>query len=458
MYAAAAVALVAVLFAGDVQAQEGLQPGEAFLTRFSGTTTVDGVAVIDPDGVVGSVVDLRTPGDAPVGARIDAPQRLAVTAGQVGQVFGIAIGGGNSPKVFLAATSAFGLHRTPDNLDWMPGMWGAAGGGPGTIYVLDRANNFEPAILADVVLDGRENTGAGLGNIVYDRVNDQLFVSDLETGMIHRLRARDGFDLGHYDHGVTGRQAFHDVASDEQMSLPPVTFDPASAARISDCPSGDFSRTPSCWNFADFRRRVFGLGVRQDAETGEVRLYYSVWSSQGFGNPDYAAAGDDQKNAIWSIRIGEDGDFDPSDVRREFFMPDFFRTPEAIARAGLSNPVADIAFPAEGDQTVMLLAERGGVRNLGLAAEDAFAYPHEARVLRYELDDNGSWEPVGRYDVGNYDRKDDGPPYERANASGGVSFGIGYGDCVAARSGPAGCVRLDERRRTLLARRALSRS
>ncbi len=376
----AGVALAAAVFVGlplatDAKAQDGLEPGEAFLTRFSGTTTVDGVAVIDKDGVVGSVVDLRAPGDAPVGARIEPPQGLTVTAGEVGQVFGIALGGGNPPTIFLAATSAFGLHRTPDNLEWMPGMWGADGGGPGTIYVLDGKNDFKPAILADIVLDGRANSAAGLGNIAYDGVNDQLFVTDLETGMIHRLRAKDGFDLGHYDHGVTGRQSFHDVASDKQMSLPPVAFDPTSTARISDCPSGDFSRTPSCWNFADFRRRVFGVGVRQDPDNGEIRLYYSVWGSQGFGNPDYASAGDDQKNSVWSIRIDENGDFDPSDVRREFFLPDFFRTPEAIARAGLSNPVTDIAFPAEGDQAVMLLAERGGVRNLGLASEERLRLP-----------------------------------------------------------------------------------
>jgi hypothetical protein len=74
----------------------------------------------------------------------------------------------------------------------------------------------------------------------------------------------------------------------------------------------------------------------------------------------------------------------------------------------------------------MVLAERGGVRNLGLAAENAFATPHEARVLRYQLNDKGVWEAIGRYDVGFYDRKDDGPPYFRADSSGGAAFGLGY--------------------------------
>ena len=37
------------------------------------------------------------------------------------------------------------------------------------------------------------------------------------------------------------------------------------------------------------------------------------------------------------------------------------------------------------------------------------------------------WEPVGRYDIGFYDRKDEGPPYIRADSSGGAAFGLGYG-------------------------------
>ena len=52
----------------------------------------------------------------------------------------------------------------------------------------------------------------------------------------------------------------------------------------------------------------------------------------------------------------------------------------------------------------MLIAERGGIRNLGLSAENPFAFPHEARALRYELDQPAGWQPVGRYDVGFYDR------------------------------------------------------
>jgi hypothetical protein len=420
-----------VLFALPAAAQEGLLPGQAFVTRFSGTATVDTVegprTIIDIGGASGVALDLRSPGFPPDGRHwLNEPHLFSATAADVGQVFGVALDDASPPNIFLTATSAFGLHRSPDNIDWMEGMWGE-GGGPGTVYRLAAETGYQPELFAEITLDGRTNTGPALGNIAYDPWRKQLYVSDLETGMIHRLDAATGADLGRYDHGVEGRASFTDAATGTAMSLPPIAFDPASAARIEDCPSGDFARTPSCWNFADFRRRVWGLDVHRDATSGVVRLYYAVWGSQGFGSPDWAAAGEDQANSVWSVAIAEDGDFDRASVRREFLLPEFFRSPEAIARAGIGHPVADIAFPQFAGPAVMLLAERGGVRNLGLTAADAFAYPHESRVLRYELDALGVWQPVGRYDIGFYDRSNEGPPYVRAGAAGGVAFGMGYG-------------------------------
>ncbi|HLC09402.1 MAG TPA: hypothetical protein VJK06_08980, partial [Methyloceanibacter sp.] len=424
----AVLALSAVFGALPVKwafAQDGLQPGDAYVTRFSGSVTQEGRTVIDTNGTVGGVIDIRMPGEAPRGAYwSDTPQRLEVTAGKVGQVFGVALDDASPPNVYLTATSAFGLHRTPDNQDWMAGMWGPDGG-PGTIWKLSAADNYQSEIFARITLDGRANTGAALGNIAFDPWNKQLYVSDLETGMLHRL-SLDGADMGQFDHGTTGRANFIDAVMGTQNSLPAVAFDPDSAAKIRDCPAGDFSKEPECWNLADFRRRVWGLGVRRDPYNGEVRLYYSVWGSQGFENPDWETAGDDQRNSVWSVRIGPDGSFDTSNVRREFILPNFFTDPSQIASLGASNPVADIVFPKFGDQDVMLLAERGGIRNLGLDAEAPFARPHESRVLRYELDEFGVWLPAGRYDVGFYDRKTDGQPYLRANASGGVDFGFGY--------------------------------
>ena len=296
-------------------AEGGLQPGEGYLTRFSGTTTESGKTVIDTGGTVGSIIDLRNPAQPPRGQHwLNEPQRNPVTAGDVGQVFGIALDDAISPNVYLTATSAFGLHRSTGNADWMTGMWGP-NAGPGAVWKLDAANNYRPSLFATIALNGRQNTGAALGNIAYDKWNKQFYVSDLETGMIHRL-SLDGADLGHYDHGVTGRAAFLDVPTGTQGSLPQAAFDPNSAAKIKDCPGGDFAKTPDCWNLADFRRRVWGVGVSQDAQTQEVRLYYAVWSSQALGSKDFASASDDEKrNSLWSVAIGKDGSFDARSVR-----------------------------------------------------------------------------------------------------------------------------------------------
>jgi hypothetical protein len=413
------------------QQQGPLQLGEAVVTRFSGTTiapVAGGQAtIINPDGTSASVIDLRSPRRPPAGDHwINEPQRRPVTAREVGQVFGVALDTQAAPNIYLAATSAFGLHRTPDNSNWMQAMWGT-GGGPGTIYKLDAQTGYQPRPFANITLNGRLNSGAALGNIAYDRWNQQLFVSDLETGMIHRIRASDGTDLGFYDHGVQGRGSHLDAENRQQRSLPPIPFDPGTQARISDCPSGQFQYSPECWNLASNGRRVWGLGVGRVAAGGEVRLYYSVASGPDLGDTTWNGLADDEKrNSVWSIRIGQGGAFDTSSVRREFLMPDFFFNPQDVTRAGLSRPVSDISFPKCTDRPVMLLAERGGIRNAGLDNEYPFATPHEARALRYELHQDGVWRPVGRYDVGSYNRLAEGAPYLFANCAGGASFGYGY--------------------------------
>ncbi len=425
------LALVSALLLGSsalvpaAVAQEALSAGEAFATRFSGTTEItlaDGerLTLIDESGVVGSVVDVRTPGFAADGRHwIDEPQRLPVTAGQVGQVFGIAIDDGSPANIYLTATSQFGLHRDPDNTDWLPGQWGE--GGPGGLYRLNADNGYQPELLAAITLDGRENTGAGLGNVAFDKAHGQLFVSDLETGMIHRL-ALDGTQIDRFDHGAAGRTGFLDAITGENVTLPAVAFDPASGAAIGDCADAGgspqtFAQTPECWNYADFRRRVFGLAVFTDPLSNETRLYYAVSGADGMGNPDWDGAGDDAANSVWSIGLDENGGFDGTDVRREIVLPEFGGD-DATPRA-----VADLAISNEG---VMLVGERGGVRNLGLDQPQPFATPHAARVLHYTLTGEGFWFPLGRYDVGFHDRKSLGAPHIRANAAGGVDFGYGY--------------------------------
>ncbi len=433
-YPCAFTALVAGLLllvaasAARAQPVDGIQPGEAVVSQFSGTVEQAGRAVIDPSGIVARSIDIRRPGTIPSGQHLSGlAGRVNVLAQDIGQVFGIAFDDAEVPNIYLTATSAFGLHRTSDNRDWMAGMWGSEGG-PGSVWRLSAANDYRPELFADITLDGRPNTGAALGNIAYDRHNRQLYVSDLETGMIHRLSVSDGEDLGRYDHGTQGRIRFVDAQTGGTQSLEAIAFDPTSSARLTDCPAGTVTSHASCWNFADFRRRVWGLAVRRDTSTNEVRLYYSVWGSNGFGDPAWFTAGDERRVSVWSVGIAADGAFDSTNVRREFLLPEFFTDPAAVASRGPSHGVSDIAFPKSGTQTVMLVAERGTVRNLGLEAAAPFAHPHEARVIRYERDAQGVWQLSGRYDVGYADRRTLGQPFIRASSAGGVDFGPGYTD------------------------------
>jgi hypothetical protein len=422
-----AFACFAILAGPDAWGQE-IGSGDALVTRFSGTIEQPASGggtrlVIDLDGSSVTGLSLADPGAAPGGRAGDRfPANFSAPARDVGQVFGIAVTPG-AADIYLSATSAFGLHLDETGGGWMPGQWGM-GGGPGTIYRLRATNDYRPDVFATIAPAGRANTGAALGNIAYDGWNDQLFVSDLESGMIHRLAAADGSELGRYDHGTEGRPSFLDAETGAERALPAIAFDPASVPRLADCPGGNYTQSPACWNLADFRRRVWGLAVHRDEAAGTARLYYATWSSQAFGNPAWAADPQEQLNAVWSVALGADGGFDTSDVRREFSLPGFFATPADYARAGGSHPVSDIAFSAAGD---MLLAERGGLRNLGLGSPSAFAAAHEARVLHYRRNESGAWAPVGRHDVGFSDRKAIGQPFIRANAAGGAAFGFGHG-------------------------------
>ncbi|HRX36992.1 MAG TPA: hypothetical protein P5337_11390, partial [Aestuariivirga sp.] len=103
--------------AADAGEIEPLNPGEAVVTRFSHSIEEQDdegrpVDVIDINGVSASIIDIRSPGEPPSGQHwIDEPQRMLLSAGEVGQVFGVALGGteNDSPDIFLTATAAFGL-------------------------------------------------------------------------------------------------------------------------------------------------------------------------------------------------------------------------------------------------------------------------------------------------------------------------------------------------------------
>ncbi|WP_322990739.1 hypothetical protein [Hoeflea sp.] len=373
---AATGTLILILAASlpGAQAQETglLIAGDAVVTGFSGVvepekeepplaaSQVLDETFIDLEGISARINSLAAPGYIWDGRTWYADAYFDIKARDVGQVFGVAIDDDRFPNVYLAASSAYGLYRVmPDadddgrperikvgepGADWMDGMWGTADetdtkpsqGGPGSIWKVD-GKSGKITLFANIAHNGENNLGAGLGNITYVPEFRQLFVSDLSTGLIHRLDM-DGVEIEIFDHGVTGR------ASLEKSPLP---FD---ASNAPDFDSADFDPEDSeTWGFADEDRRVYALAFHNG------RLYYSV-------------VGESQ---IWSVGFEEKTGAFLDSARWELDVPE---RPKKL-------PVTDMLFTQSG---AMVLAQRGDVKSTYDYAN--FADHGKSRLLRFWLE------------------------------------------------------------------------
>ncbi len=406
--------LLCHFYIGSARAQQAtvtpnLAVGDAVVTGFSGIYVPDpmkqraagkpagDLTFINPEGASARIFGIGRPGHIWDGRLMQTPRLFDVLAKDTGQLFGIALDDRAAPNIYLAATSAFGLQlvgRGRDGLierrkigglgaGWMKGQFGLdLQGDPGSIYKVDGATGVV-SLFSKILLDGVPNPGPALGNLAYDAAHQQLFVSDMHTGMIHRVAIADGAEAGApYDHGMTGRPA---------MNMPPVPFNPANRPNIAN--SRFDTENPESWGFAPPERRVWGVAV----EAG--RLFYSARNGATSDGPQ-----------IWSVGIMPDGGF-AADARLEV---------EVGAQPG-PYPVSDIAFSQTG---AMILAQRAPIA----AAYDytTFTKPGEPRVLRYLLKEAkdppspGLWKPVpDEYAVG----------FAGAyrNTNGGVALGYGYG-------------------------------
>lgn len=386
-------ALATSLLAADNQI---IKRGDAVVTGFSGTQTEKDVppeihpldrTFIDLEGPAAQIFDLSVLGTAPRGQLSDVASKFKIRAAETGQVFGVTLDSESAsaaPNAYLTSTSMFGLQIVADDgsggtnrllsgapgAKWMPGQFGLdKGGAPGSIWKVD-GRTGAVSLFANVTLDGQPNSGPGLGNITYDPKTNQVFVSDLETGMIHRFTL-DGKERDLFDHGESGRKT---------QGLDQVSFD-ASRRMSIESPSFNIEDTAT-WGFADERRRVFGLAVSNG------RLYYGVAEGP----------------AVWSVSIDDEGDFG-NDARIELELKN---TP-----AGTN--ITDIMFDGSG---VMYLSERG--TPAGSYDYTTFATPQQAVVVRYTWDEKaGRWsEKPQEYAVG--------LPAEYRGTQGGVALNYGY--------------------------------
>jgi hypothetical protein len=366
--------------------------GDAAVTAFSGARQVGEVPAdlhpldltfIDTNGATLQVFDLTELGGPSDGQVANAPVKFQATAGEIGQVFGVTLDGDTAnatPNIYVTSTSLFGLQIVSAEGDrlvkgepgarWMPGQFGLdKGGSPGSVWKIDGATGFV-SLFANIKYDGKDNAGPGLGDIAYDPTTHQFFVSDLETGLIHRL-GLDGSDRGTFDHGTAGRA---------KAGLDPVAYDAAGRMNI-ESPAFDIE-TPSTWGFADKRRKVFAVAVQ-----GE-RLYYSV----------------DEGPQIWSVGLNVDGSF-ADDAELEI---DVTGTPNG-------NVITGIAFDGAGS---LYLAQRGEL--VGSYDYSVFAKPEASAVLHYVWDETEQrWSTeADEYAIGLK------PPHR--STEGGIALNYGY--------------------------------
>ena len=410
-----------------------LDYGDLAMSGFSSTKlTVEGLkpgvhpiekTVIDPDGASVRVFDMSK-FERKDAAVLKPAVKLAVKAEEIGQVFGLTFDNANGtpgarPNLFAAATSQFGLQIVgsdadgdgkPDRLKsggpnavFMEGQFGTKlGGGPGAIWKIEGVSG-SPTLFANVAVDGAQNSGPGLGDIAFDPVSGNLYVSDLDTGMIHRFDSA-GTDLGRFDHGIVGRKA-------RQLAA---VLDDGKRLDISN--SSFKSEDPATWGFTSAARRIHGLAVF------DKRLYYAV----------------DEGPEIWSVGIDPNGAF-ASDPRFELHVgaeeatarPTMMQRLKSYLSSESGLPVTDILFDAEGRMTI---AQRGRLENPFDYA--LFAEPDRARVLRYSRPKAGAgygpWTQMpDEYAVGF------GGDYRQG--SGGISLAFGrnedgsidFGQCEA---------------------------
>ena len=307
---------------------------------------------LNPNGAVATLIGTDRIGFAFNGVELTRVPYDKILARDVGQVFGVALDNEDFRNLYLTATSAFGLNivgadrnrdRVPDrllfgedNARWMPVQWGNHPlAGPGSVWKVD-GETGQITLLTNIQHDGTENAGPGLGNIAFDADHNQLFVSDLQSGLIHRLDL-NGVDHGTHDHGLSDALKPNDqVAHDPEQTM--------------DIRNAEFdSEDPETWGFADPARRVWGIAVQGG------RLYYAV--AQG--------------PSVYSVGLDPvSGDF-LKDTRWEL----------TVTGTQSKSEISDIVFTGDG---AMVLAQRGD----RVAAFDhrRLTRARRAEVLRYVME------------------------------------------------------------------------
>ncbi len=275
---------------------------------------------------------------------------------ELGSVFGLTID--KYGNIFVTHTSCY----TNDFL-------GAAGGNvPGVVYMI---KNVTGQIYKYCVLPQQNPVAGvdpelwpGLGNITYNGINDQLYVTNLEDGKIYRIAGTGGA-------ATTGA-----VLS---------SYDPTNAA--------------DGWTPDDGSKGMVNIGDRLwGVQYHQGRVYFARWRCDNGQQTG-------KNNEIWSIGTNAAGDF-AGNPALEIVVP-------FLPNSNYSAPVSDISFSKNGK---MMIAERGvgifgGATNWTTNPQYT---AHSSRDLEYECQ-HMKWVPSAyTYNVGQYG--------SQINSAGGVDY------------------------------------
>jgi hypothetical protein len=172
--------------------------------QFTGMAVITCNAEARTNGAVGAILDVRKNLNATRGAdwapSINKISPRNWTIDSIGQVFGVAVDDATS-NVYLAASDIYDTQFNSDPF------------GPGQIFIA------RPPLFRAVPFANLPNTGGslnGIGGIVFDKKNNQVIVSNLEDGKIHRLNAA-GTVVESYDPWSADNNSSGIVATSEQV-------------------------------------------------------------------------------------------------------------------------------------------------------------------------------------------------------------------------------------------------
>ena len=266
-----------------------------------------------------------------------------------GSVFGVAID--DNFNIYTGLSSLYNLITPVSSPDFI-GIDGVTG---------------TPTVLA--TLPGT----AGIGQLEYHSACNQIFLTNLDDGMIYRFDPNgnllSSFDPLGADDGIDGLAPLGE-------RLVAVSFNPA-----------------------------------------EGRLYYSVWANDAIDNG--------MRNTIRSVAIDPVScDFLPATDIQEFVMP--FISETENSNNDFSMPVIDIEFSLSGN--MLLISESGFNSTVPITL------PHTGRVLRID-GMTTAWTLANNPPAGNMDYQYQiGTVNDGTNALGGVDFayaGMDAGGCVS---------------------------